>query len=88
MFGGNDSSDKALQKAVSRRLERSGAGTRSGLNVSVQRGNVTLTGNLKYERQRLVIVKALRGVSGVRHVIDQLQSPPKKKFQGPQPGSA
>jgi hypothetical protein len=33
-------------------------------------------------------VKALRGVSGVRHVIDQLQSPPKKKFQGPQPGSA
>ena len=88
MFGGNETSDKALQKAVNRRLERSGAGTRSGLAAIVQRGSVTLTGKLRYESQRLSIVKALRGVSGVRNVVDQLQSPPKVKPQSPQHGSA
>jgi osmotically-inducible protein OsmY len=80
MFGSNDAgADKALQKLVNRRLERSGAGTQSGLTALVQRGSVTLSGKLHYEAQRLSIVKALRGVSGVRNVIDQLQSPPKKK---------
>lgn len=86
MFGGNETSDKALQKAVNRRLERAGAGSRSRLAVSIQRGSVTVTGKLQYENQRLSIVKALRGVSGVRQVIDQLQSPPKLKPQSPQHG--
>jgi osmotically-inducible protein OsmY len=84
MFGGNDTTDKALQKSVTRRLERSGAGSQSGLTATVQHGTVTLAGKLKYENQRLPILKAIRGVSGVRQVIDQLQSPPKVKPQPPQ----
>lgn len=79
MFGGNDTSDKALQKSVTRRMERSGAGSQSGLRATVQRGTVTLTGKLKYENQRIPLMKAVRGISGVRSIIDQLQSPPKVK---------
>jgi osmotically-inducible protein OsmY len=81
MFGGNDTSDKALQKSVARRLERSGAGA-TGLTITVQRGSVNVSGKLHHESQRLTIIKALRGVSGVRSVVDQLRSPPQKIPQG------
>jgi osmotically-inducible protein OsmY len=82
MFGGNANSDKALQKLVDRRLQRSGGG--SGLKAVVMLGSVTLSGNLKYESQRMPLLKALRGVAGVRSVLDQLKSPPKKLPHGPQ----
>jgi len=82
MFGGNTTTDKALQKTVTRRLARSGAGPQSGLNASVQSGTVTLTGRLRYENQRISIVKAVRGVAGVRQVIDQIQAPPKVQPPG------
>ena len=77
MFGGNDVSDKALLKSVNRRLERTGTGSQSRVAAAVQRGTVTLSGKLQYENLRIPIVKAVRGVTGVRQVIDQLQSPPK-----------
>jgi hypothetical protein len=38
MFGGNDNSDKALQKLVDRRLERGGT---PGLKAVVMRGSVS-----------------------------------------------
>jgi osmotically-inducible protein OsmY len=76
MFGGNANSDKALQKLVDRRLQRSGTSA-SGLKAVVMHGSVTLTGSLKYESQRMPLLKALRGVAGVRSVLDQLQLPPK-----------
>lgn len=77
MFGGNDTSDKALQKSVARRLLRSGAGA-TGLTITVQGGTVNVSGKLHNESQRLTVIKALKSVSGVRSVVDQLQSPPKK----------
>jgi len=79
MFGGNANSDKALQRLVDRRLQRSGGG--SGMKAVVMGGSVTLSGNLKYESQRMPILKALRGVAGVRSVFDQLKAPPKLKPQ-------
>jgi osmotically-inducible protein OsmY len=81
MFGGNDNSDKALQKLVDRKLQRSGGV--AGLKAVVMRGSVTLSGNLKYESQRIPLMKALRGVSGVRNVQDQLKAPPNKMPQPP-----
>jgi osmotically-inducible protein OsmY len=75
MFGANANADKALQKLVDRRLQRSGGGW--GIRAVVMNGSVTLSGNLKYESQRIPLLKALRGVSGVRNVLDQLKSPPK-----------
>jgi osmotically-inducible protein OsmY len=82
MFGGNDNSDKALQKLVDRRLQRSSSGV-SGMKAVVMRGSVTLSGNLKYESQRIPLMKALRGVAGVRNVQDQLKAPPKKMPHNP-----
>ena len=49
----------------------------------MQRGVVTLTGKLRNEASRLSIVKARWGVPGVRSVIDQLVSPPKRKLEFP-----
>jgi hypothetical protein len=77
MFGNDAASDKALHKMVMRRLQRSGS--QGGLNAVVQRGSVTITGKLQHEDQRLTVIRALRSVSGVRNVIDQLQAPPKKQ---------
>ena len=80
MFGGNDNTDKALQKLVDRRLQRCGGA--AGLRAVVMHGSVTLSGNLKYETQRIPLMKALRGVAGVRNVLDQLKAPPKKTPYG------
>jgi osmotically-inducible protein OsmY len=81
MLGGNATSDKALQKLVDRRLQRSGGG--AGLKAVVMNGSVTLSGNLQYESQRMPLLKALRGVAGVRSVLDQLKARPKPKPQTP-----
>jgi osmotically-inducible protein OsmY len=75
MFGGNANSDKELQKLVDRRLQRSGGG--AGLRAMVMGGSVTISGNLQYESQRIPLMKALRGVAGVRNVQDQLKASPK-----------
>ncbi len=82
MFGGVDQSDKALQKLVDRRMLRSGGGG-SGVKAIVVRGSVTITGKLKYESQRAPLLKALRGVAGVRSVLDQLRAPPKVSPHSP-----
>lgn len=78
MFGRNEVSDKALLKSVTTKLQRTGMSSQSRLAATVQRGAVTLTGKLQYENQRRPIVKAIQAVAGVRQVIDQLQSPPKR----------
>jgi osmotically-inducible protein OsmY len=82
MFGKNDVSDKELLKSITRRLDRTGTGSQRRLTATVQRGTVTLAGKIQYENQRSPIIKAVTSVAGVRHVIDQLQSPPKTKPQG------
>jgi osmotically-inducible protein OsmY len=84
MFGGDATSDKTLMKSVTRRLQRTGSQSR--VTAAVQGGTVTLTGKLQYENQRIPIMKVVRGVSGVRNVIDQLQSPPKISPHSPQQG--
>ena len=84
MFGGsNANTDKALQKMVDRKMQRSGGGG-SAMRAVVMNGSVTLSGTLKYESQRLPLLKALRGVSGVRGVLDQMKAPPKKAPERPQ----
>ena len=77
MIGGkNPAADKALQKLVDRRLQQSG-GAQLGLKAVCVNGSVTLVGKLKYDNQRIPLLKSMRGVPGVRNILDQLQSPPK-----------
>jgi BON domain-containing protein len=76
MGGKNPAADKALQKLVDRRLQQSG-GAQAGLKAVVVNGCVTVTGKLKVDNQRMQLMKAVRGVPGVKNLIDQVQGPPK-----------
>jgi osmotically-inducible protein OsmY len=76
MFGKNPAADKALQKLVDRRLQQSG-GSQLGLKAVVVNGAVTITGKLKFDNQRIPLMKSMRGVPGVKNLVDQVQSPPK-----------
>jgi osmotically-inducible protein OsmY len=76
MFGKNPAADKALQKLVDRRLQQSG-GSQLGLKAVVANGCVTMTGKLKFDNQRIPLMKSVRGVPGVKNLVDQVQSPPK-----------
>lgn len=71
--------DKALLRKVNQQLVRMG-GAQMHVTASVQRGDVTLSGNLQYEMQRPAIVRAASRVSGVRRVIDQLKVVQKKRI--------
>jgi phosphoribosylformylglycinamidine (FGAM) synthase-like enzyme len=78
MFGKNQISDKDLLKAINQRLARTGTASQSKVNVSVQQGNVVLTGTLQHAIQRSPIVKAISRVTGVRRVVDQMLHAAKK----------
>lgn len=82
MFGRNQVSDRDLLKTIQQRLARTGTSSSSKVNVTVQQGNVTLTGTLQHAIQRDPIVKAVSRVSGVRRVSDQMQHMAKKRADG------
>src|SRR4029078_7487068 len=84
MFGKNPAADKALQKLVDRRLQQSG-GSQLGLKAVVLNGSVTLTGKLKFDNQRIPLIKSMRGVPGLKNLVDQVQSPPKHVPKRPAP---
>jgi osmotically-inducible protein OsmY len=71
--------DKSIVRKVNQRLERVGLGSQSRITVTVRNGQVTMSGTLQYDTQRRSILNSARGVEGVRNVVDQLQSTPKKK---------
>lgn len=83
MGGKNPAADKALQKLVDRRLQQSG-GSQLGLKAVVVNGAVTITGKLKFDNQRIPLMKAMRGVPGVKNIQDQVQSPPKHVAKRPE----
>jgi phosphoribosylformylglycinamidine (FGAM) synthase-like enzyme len=81
MFGRNEVSDKDLLKSINQRLARTGTASQSKVSVSVQQGNVTLSGTLQHAVQRSPIVKAVTRVAGVRRVVDQMQHTAKKAMR-------
>jgi hypothetical protein len=74
MFG-SDSADGVLMKLVNQKLLR--GGSQSRISATVQRGTVTITGNLQYDAQRAPLVKSVACIAGVRRVVDQLQVKPR-----------
>jgi hypothetical protein len=90
MFGANQPNDKALLKSVTQRLAR-GTGSQTRTTAMVQSGTVTLSGVLRYEAQRIPIVKEVGRIAGVRRVVDLLTVTPKTLYPtGPagQPAAA
>jgi osmotically-inducible protein OsmY len=80
MLHRNEVPDRSLLQTVSRRMERTGTGSQTRLSASVRQGTVTISGTLQYESQRTPIVKAVRNIAGVHHVIDQLRLGEKRTF--------
>jgi osmotically-inducible protein OsmY len=84
MFGENVASDKALLKTVTQRLAR-GTASQSRATATVQGGTVTLSGSLRFEAQRIPILKEIARIAGVRRVIDQLRLLPRAVQPTPLP---
>ena len=70
---GNQVPDKTLMRQVNQRLSRASTGSRSRIVVTIKRGDVTLSGFIRYENQRRPAIRAVTAVAGVRRVIDQLK---------------
>lgn len=76
---GNEVPDKALLQKVNQRVQQTGTGGQSKVNVSVRRGEVTVSGSIQYEMQRQNILRAAGRVAGVRRVVDQLRLQERKQ---------
>ena len=75
--------DKTILQKLNQRLMRTGLGSRTRVNATIRNGQVTLSGNIQYENQRRVVLRATNSVEGVRTVTDQLRVLPtdaKRKF--------
>jgi osmotically-inducible protein OsmY len=43
------------------------------IDVLARSGDVVLSGTILYEHQRLTALHAVRGINGVRHIVDNLR---------------
>ena len=77
MFQNDKNNDAALLKTVNQKLARGGGGSQSRITATVQRGTVTISGNLQYDAQRAPLTKAVASIAGVRRVVDQLVVAPR-----------
>jgi len=76
-------SDKDLQKLVTQRLARTGLASQTPITGTVRNGTVILSGTIQFEYQRKPALKAVQGLEGVHHVVDQLRlQPPTSKWHG------
>jgi osmotically-inducible protein OsmY len=80
--------DKRISQKVEQRVARAGLGSQARVTVQVRNGDVTLSGTLQYDTQRNPVLRAARGVDGVRRIVDQLQlkaSPKKRQYANLRP---
>jgi len=68
----NKVSDETIIQKVTRQLSNRGMQSPCHIDVVSRKGDVTLSGTIQYEHQRLAALHAVRGVDGVRHVVDQM----------------
>ena len=68
--------DKDILRLVMQRLARTGLASQTPVTATVHHGNVTLLGTINFEHQRKAAVKAVQGIHGVQHVLDQLRVQP------------
>jgi len=74
--------DERLQRRVEQRLASRGLRAPCRIQVSVNKGVVTLTGQVQYDYQKRAAVKAIQTLDGIQSVIEQLQvAPPKRAWE-------
>ena len=70
--------DPAISRKVTEKLTSSGIRAPCRVAVASNKGNVTLSGSIQYEHQRHSALRAVRSVTGVQRVVDQMKVTPKK----------
>ncbi len=65
--------DETIIQNVTRQLSNRGMQSPCHIAVTAHKGDVTLSGTIQYEYQRIAALHAVRGVDGVRRVMDHLQ---------------
>ncbi len=68
--------DKDILKQVTQRLARTGLASQTPITAAVRNGNVSLSGIIHFDYQRKAALKAVQGIHGVQHVVDQLRVQP------------
>ncbi len=77
MLRGDVGLDRRITTNVSSHLLGRGIRSPCHVRVEAQDGNVTLSGEVQYEHQKILAVDVARHVEGVRRVIDQLRVMPR-----------
>ena len=65
--------DATIIQKVTKQLSNRGMQSPCHIAVAVRKGDVTLTGTIQFEHQRIAALHAVRGIDGVRRVMDQLK---------------
>ena len=65
--------DETIVQKVTRQLSNRGMQSPCRIAVAARKGDVTLTGTIQFEYQRIAALHAARGIDGVRRVMDHLQ---------------
>jgi len=70
--------DPTISRKVTEKL--SGAGIRAPCRVTVasSKGSITLSGSIQFEHQRHAALRAVKSVTGVQRVVDQMKVTPKQ----------
>ena len=69
----NKVSDATIIQKVTKQLGNRGMQSPCRIAVTARKGDVTLAGTIQFEHQRIAALHAVRGVEGVRRVMDQLK---------------
>jgi osmotically-inducible protein OsmY len=77
--------DTVICQKVKEKL--SGAGIRAPCQVTAvsSNGQVTVSGSIQFEHQRPVALRAIRGVTGVQRVVDQMRLLPSAQHRNTNP---
>jgi BON domain len=65
--------DATIIQKVTKQLCNHGMRSPCRIAVAARKGDVTLSGTIQFEHQRMAALHATRGVEGVRRVMDQLK---------------
>ncbi len=69
--------DAIIIQKVTKQLSNHGMRSPCRIAVAARKGDVTLSGTIQFEYQRIAALHAVRGIDGVRRVMDQLKVQPK-----------
>jgi len=84
--------EKVKDNVISQKIKEklSSVGIRAPCQVAVvsTNGQVTISGSIRYEHQRPLALRAIKGVTGVERVVDQMRVVPSAQRRNANPGGS